>query len=80
MTEVPLSTTDEHFNRDPSQLVGPVQVAPIFGVQPSTIQRWGRKGTIPTLRFPNGRRMFSLDWCRWYVGQKGLQKRVNGGG
>ena len=61
---------DPNFNTDPAQLVGAVEAAKVFGVRPSTMQRWGRRGTIPTITYPNGRRMFSLDWCRWYVATK----------
>ena len=47
--------------------MGPDEAAEVFGVRPSTMQRWGRNGKVPTITYPNGRRMFSKEWCLQYI-------------
>lgn len=63
--------SDENFSSAPYQLVGHVEAAKVFGVQPSTMARWGRTGKVPTVVLPSGRRKYSLQWCRWAMSQHG---------
>lgn len=45
---------------DPATLLGPADVARLFGVTPDAVRRWERLGQLPALRTAGGRRLFRL--------------------
>lgn len=63
--------SDPSFSTDPQQLVPPKEAAEIFGVRPLTVSRWGSTGKVPTVVLPNGRRMYSRQWCEQYMALQG---------